>query len=318
MEYERLKRDLGSVGVVTTTPFDSAAEHVKHDKLRENLSRLLDAGIRLYVPCGGAGEIGGLTHEEQVAVVATTADAVGNAGSVFGGVAGSYPDASRQIDRYEAAGADGVMLRPPGQRGTHQDGLREYYRDLVDSTDLGVILYRDDPLATDGMITALADRDNVLAVKYKDDMQSFWRTKETLPTDVFDDLVWICGSRVISRASSFLQRGGTTIMPSLANFLPGAAIAYLEAIRNGDRERANRLHDGLRPYQAFKSGSGEGSSIPGGLDVPALKYGQELAGMYGGPCRKPLRHELAAADKRRAEDYYRRARTILDPVDFET
>lgn len=318
MDYEPVKADLGHLSVVTTTPFDRTAEAVRHDKLRENLATLLNAGIRLYVPCGGAGEIGGLTLEEQVDVVSTTADVVGTAGSVFGGVAGSCPDARRLIDRYEDAGADGIMIRPPSQRGTHQDGLLEYYRDLVSSTDLGVLLYRDDPLATDEMIAELAGRDNVLAVKYKDDLKSFWRTKCALDDETFDDLVWICGSRAVSRAIPFVRQGGTTMMPSIANFMPDASVEYDEAIQDGNWQRAKRVHDVLRPYQEFKSERGDAGSIAGGIDIPALKYGQELAGMYGGPARKPVRRELSAADKRRAEEYYREAQTTFNSINRQT
>lgn len=304
MDYADVKADLDRPSVVTTTPFDERAQEVRHDKLRENIAALLDAGIRFYIPCAGAGEIGGLRAEEQVSVVETTADIVGDAGSVFGGVAGSYPEALELMDAYERVGADGVMLRPPGQRGKHQRGLTEYYRTLVSATDLAVMLYRDEPVATDAMIAELADFDNVVAVKYKDDLESFWKTRNSIDDSIFEELRWLCGSHAIARAIPFMRQGGDGTMPSLANFLPELCISYQESIRNGDWGRAREIHDTLLPYQEFKLGKETDSDIPGDIDIPAIKYGQELAGMYGGPCRKPVLEELSESDKHTARRLY--------------
>lgn len=314
MDYDAIREDLNHLSVVTTTPFDADAGRVRHDKIRENLRPLVDAGVRVFVPCAGAGEIKGLTLGEQIEVVETTVDAVGDAGSVFGGVAGNYQDALHLIEKYERKGADGVMIRPPGQRGKHQRGILEYYRTLVASTELGVMLYRHDPVATDEMIDELSGFENVLAVKYKDDLESFWRTRERLGVEPFDELAWLCGANAISRAIPFIRRGGTGIMPSLANFLPRASVEYQQTIRRGDWSRAEELHDVLRPYQEFKLGGGTESSIPGDIDIPAIKYGQELAGMYGGPTRKPLLSELSDGEKREAEQCYQHARDAFASI----
>lgn len=311
MDYTTIKEDLSHLNVVTTTPFDKETGQVRHDKLRDNIETLSEAGIRLYIPCAGAGEIQGLTFEERVNVLETTVDVVGDAGSVFGGVAGNYQDALELIDRYEANGADGIMIRPPTQRGKHQRGLLKYYRTLVSATDLGVMLYRHQPVATDAMIEELSEFDNVLAIKYKDDLDSFWKTKHHLDRDTFEDLIWLCGSNAISRAIPFMRHGGDGTMPSLANFLPELCIAYQRSMQNCQWERARDIHDILLPYQEFKLGGNRGSDITGDIDIPAIKYGQELAGMYGGPARKPVLKELSDSDKRKAETLHREIETAI-------
>jgi len=315
MAYESLKNDLKHVNVVTTTPFSSDGEQVRHDKLRENLVAIADAGIRSYIPCGGAGEIGGLSSEEQVAVVESTVEAVGNDGSVFGGIAGNYKDAIHLIDRHEDVGADGVMLRPPSQRGKHQEGLLDYYLSLVSSTDLGVIIYRDDPVSTDEMIADLATQDNVLAVKYKDDLASFTRTRDVLPDETFDDLVWLCASGAELGTISFGHEGAEGTTSGIANFIPRLSIALHEAVDANNWERARRLRSVIRPYQELGFETGDGNTIPGANSIPALKYGQELAGLYGGPARKPLVTELSKKDKQRAEEYFQRMQDAIATLD---
>lgn len=48
-------------------------------------------------------------------------------------------------------------------------------------------------------------------------------------------------------------------------------------------------------------------------DVPSVKYGQELAGLYGGPVREPL-VELPEGIKPRCRQYYQRMTDL--PLDW--
>lgn len=311
MSYGKLIDDLEHVNVVTTTPFEDDGEQVRHDHLRENVTVLVEAGIRTFIPCGGAGEILGLSLEERVDVVESTADSVGSDGSVFGGIAGNYKDALRLIERYEAVGADGVMLRPPNQRSKHQRGLLEYYRNLVAATDLGVIVYRRDPVASDAMIAELADLENVLAVKYKDTHESFLTTKHSLPDDVFDELVWLCGTDAELNVLSFWREGATGFTTALGNFVPRFSLSLFGAMKEGDWKRASALRRAARGYLELEAGTGTDNAIPAANSIPALKYGQDLAGMYGGPARQPLVAELSEEDKQRARASFQRLETSI-------
>ena len=79
----------------------------------------------------------------------------------------------------------------------------------------------------------------------------------------------------------------------------------MDALRREDWERAREIRDLARPYENLREEAGSNNSFSAANNVPAIKYGLELAGLYGGPVREPL-VELTDEDRRRAEEYYER------------
>ncbi|ELY97639.1 5-dehydro-4-deoxyglucarate dehydratase [Natrialba aegyptia DSM 13077] len=73
----------------------------------------------------------------------------------------------------------------------------------------------------------------------------------------------------------------------------------IEAIESGDFERARRI----RPYENLRAESGPNNPFAAANNVPAVKYGVDLAGLVVGPVREPL-VDLSDSDKERAETYY--------------
>jgi len=307
MSFENLKDDFRGVNVVTTTPFSDDGDQILYDELRENVSFLVESGIDLIIPCGGTSEIANLTVEERCNVVEATVDAVGDDGSVIGGVEGNVRDAEYLIHEYEDIGVNGVLIRPAGHPacGPHQQALLEYYRSLASATDLGVMVYKQDPLATREMISELYELGNVVAVKYKGGVTDFTETKSVLPNDIVEDLVWVNG-RAELRAISFGIEGSPSFTTSLCNFAPEACLSLFEAMENGDWARAREIRKVVRPYAELCNETGADNSIPGANRVAAVKFGQELAGLYGGPARAPVLSELSEEDKERAREYYER------------
>jgi 4-hydroxy-tetrahydrodipicolinate synthase len=70
------------------------------------------------------------------------------------------------LERYEAAGVDGVLVMYPGHTYVHEDGLRSYYERNADATDLGVVLYKLGPRLSLANVAALSERENVLCLKF--------------------------------------------------------------------------------------------------------------------------------------------------------
>ncbi|WP_227379472.1 hypothetical protein [Haladaptatus halobius] len=91
----------------------------------------------------------------------------------------------------------------------------------------------------------------------------------------------------------------------IGSFVPKIAVALMEALREQDWERALRIRDLVRPYEDLREESGPDNDILAANNVPAIKYGIELAGRYGGPVREPI-VELSEENKCRAEEYYDR------------
>lgn len=300
MGYESLEADLRGVAFTNPTPFDEDGETVAHDALRRNLEAVVEAGGRLLIPCGNTGEYYSLSHDERVAVVETTVDAVGDAASVVAGVGGSTKTALDLADRYEAAGADGLLVMHPVHTYMHERGVEAYYRRLVEATDLGVVLYKRGPELTHDHLAALSTYDNVVAVKYAvNDVKAFSKAASSI-----SGVVWSNG--IAERfAPAFAVEGAEGYTTGIGNFVPGATLALMDALREEDWARAREIRDLLRPYEDLREEPGADSDIPAANNVPAVKFGLELAGLYGGPVREPL-VDLSEADRERAREYYDR------------
>lgn len=299
MAYESLKNDLKDVAFTNPTPFSEDGEAVRHDELAANVEFLRDAGAQLIVPCGNTGEYYSLSNDERAAVVETTADAFGDAGSVVGGVGGSTKNAKMLADRYADAGADAIMVMHPVHTYVHEDGILDYYRALADHTDLGVVLYKRGPELTHDHIRELSERENVVAVKYAvNDIAAFSKAVRTTP----GDLVWVNG--IAERfAPSFHVEGAEGFTTGIGNFVPETVLALQEALAEGDLSRAREIRDLLRPYEDLRQETGPNNRFDSANNVPAVKVGLELAGRYGGPVREPL-VALSETDRERAAEYY--------------
>lgn len=299
MSYEDLKDGLRDVAFTTTTPFTEDGEAVHHDALTQNLQALESAGARLFIPCGNTGEYYALDHEERVNVVRTTTESVGDDSFVVAGAGGSTKTVQSLVSQYESLGVDGVLIMHPDHTYVHEKGLYEYYRRIADSTDLGIVLYKRGHDVNDELIANLSELENVVGVKYAvNDIEAFSRVTQSSAGDV----VWSNG--IAERfAPAFALEGAEGYTTGVGNFVPEATLALMEALRDGDLQEARRIRDLIRPFEDLREEPGSQNTIRAANNVPAVKYGQELADLYGGPVREPL-VELSAEDKERAEEYY--------------
>ncbi len=299
MNYREMKDDLRGVAFTNPTPFSEDGEEIRHDALETHIEWLMDAGAELVLPCGNTGEYYSLSNDERVHVVRTVVDAVDGRGTVIAGVGGSTKTAIELSERYASAGADALLVMHPVHTFIHQDGLVDYYRRIIEATDLGVVFYKRGPEVTADHIEALADYENVLGVKYAvNDINAFARDT----ANVEGDIVWSNG--IAERfAPAFAMEGAEGFTTGIGNFVPQASLDLMDALRENDWERARELRDLVRPYEDLRAEAGVNNTFEAANNVPAVKYGLELAGHYGGPVREPI-VELGDEDKDRARAYY--------------
>jgi 4-hydroxy-tetrahydrodipicolinate synthase len=301
MSHERLKNHLRDVAFTTAAPFSEDGDELLYDELARNTEFVMDAGGRTFIPCGNTGEYYSLTDEERVGMVETTVDTVGDDGVVVGGVAGSTKEAIDLIEEYERVGADGVMVHDPDHTYIHRRGIVEYYRRLAASTDMGIVLYKRGPELSTSVLEELAPLDNVVGLKYAvNDIKGF----SEAALEFSDDIVLSTG--IAERfAPAFALEGAEGFTTGIGSFVPEVSLALMDALRREDWERAREIRDLARPYENLREEAGADNSFSAANNVPAIKYGLELAGLYGGPVREPI-VELTAEDERRAEEYYDR------------
>lgn len=300
MSHAVLREALADVGVTTATPFTDGGAAVDHGALTRNVQTQADAGASVFIACGNTGEFYSLSDRERVAVVRTHAETLaGEDAVVVGGVAGCTDDARSLAVEYEDAGADAVMVMYPAHTYVHERGLVEYYRRIADATDLGLVVYKRGPKVPPRTIETLVGDDSVVAVKYAvDDVQGFSRLRRRTDGEV----TWLNG--IAERyALAFAIEGADGFTTGIGNFAPRAALALQAAIEAGDWEEARRLRDALTPFEELRSETGPDNSLGSANNVPAVKYGLELAGMEGGPVREPL-VGLSEGTRERADRYY--------------
>lgn len=299
MEHGILRNDLETVAFTTATPFSEDGDEVLYREVKANASYLEEAGANVLVPCGNTGEYYSLSEAERVGVVEATVEAVSDDVRVVAGAGGSTKDAKQLIQQYEAAGADAAMIMQPHHTYVHRQGLLRYYRELASSTDLGIVIYcRGHEVPTDVLAT-LSTVENVVAIKYAiNDIGGFSEAVSLADGDV----TWLNG--IAERfAPAFTVAGADGFTTGIGGFAPRPVLALAEALDDGDWERARRLQELFRPFENLRSESGPDNDAPAANSVPAVKYGLELAGQYGGPVREPL-VELDDVTKDRAREQY--------------
>lgn len=299
--YDRLRERLGDVAFTTATPFDPETGAVRYDDLRANVRAVEDAGARLFVPCGNTGEYYALSREERADVVAAHVDALSDDAVVVGGVGGSTKTAVDLVGAYEAAGADAVMVMHPHHALSHERGLVRYYERIAASTDLGVVVYKRGHDVSRRVLSDVCPLDNVVGVKYAvNDVKAFSRAVEDVPGDV----TWING--LAERyAPSFAVEGAAGYTTGVGNFAPKATLELFDAVRERNWERAREVRSLVRPYEDLREEPGVENDLAAANNVPAVKYGMDLAGLHGGAVREPL-VDLAERDRERAEEHFAR------------
>lgn len=301
MSYNGVKKQLQGVIFTTATPFSEDGKEVDQAKMSENLQMIEESGGEIFIPCGNTGEYYSLSNKERVEVVATHVKATSDDSTIIAGAGGSMKTVKYLISQYEDLNVDAVMIMYPRHTYIHEQGLIDYFQEIADNTDLGLVIYKRGGTISRSVISELSKIKNIIGLKYAvNDINDFSQTVSDAP----GDLVWLNG--IAERyALSFAIEGAEGNTTGIGNFVPEAVISLQEALEAGNWEQARYIRDILRPLEDLREETGPNNSLPNANNVPAVKYGMELAGLYGGPVRKPL-VELCEKDKRRIEECYQR------------
>src|SRR5699024_1325212 len=151
------------------TPFDEAGE-VNFDKLGELLERQGAAGVAGVVPIGTTGEAPTLFNAEHDEVIRDSVEKVAGRVQVWAGTGSNNTrQAIRTTGVAQEAGADGVLVVTPYYNKPSQAGLKRYFREIAESTELPIIVYnikgRTAVNVETDTLAEIAKIPNVIAVK---------------------------------------------------------------------------------------------------------------------------------------------------------
>ncbi|WP_235853685.1 dihydrodipicolinate synthase family protein [Halosimplex salinum] len=219
------------------TPFDDGA--VDHDALATVVVHLAERGVDGFVPCGTTGEFASLTQDERRAVVETTVDAAPADAPVVAGAAGTAVETVRdRIADVADAGADAALTVSPYYVAPSDPSSNQaFFERVVADSPIPIYLYNipsvvDEEIAPE-TVEALADRDAVVGLKdTSGDMTHVTEVLDRVP-DEFEMLQGFDGQLVPG-----LYMGMDAGVNSLSHVIPGALNDAVEAVREGDHDRA--------------------------------------------------------------------------------
>lgn len=264
-----------------TTPFD---QHQAIDiaGLRSNIRKWNETGIIGYVVLGSTGERAHLDEQEFATVVSVAREQVPEhilfivgAGqqSTFGTI--------REIRRLITIGpVDAVLVITPSFYRTSitPTTLIDYYQAVADASTVPVILYSMPALTgitIDSETAArLSEHENIIGIK--DSSANVDGLKETV-RQVRDDFAVMTGNGTV--LSQALDAGASGAILAVGCVAPRLCIEILNAVAEGDSQRAAQLQSHLTPLAA---------AVTTRFGIGGLKAALDQIGYSGGAVRAPL------------------------------
>jgi 4-hydroxy-tetrahydrodipicolinate synthase len=287
MPATQLKDAMRGVSVTTVTPFSNDLSKVDTEAISRNLSFLDREGVKMVVPCGNTGEFYSLTETEWTEVVKATVDTVSRKMVVMAGVGHSTSTAISMVHRAEELGAEGVMVMYPQHVFVSEEGILNYYREILDANKgIDVVLYKKGPLLSDDVLKKLMTNDRLVGVKYAfGRIVDFARTIQKLGKSI----VWSCGTA--ERFTPFFWLAGAEgFTTGLGNFAPHISLSMFKALRNVDFDETMRYQNLAAPLEFLREERGVANN------VPVIKAMLDHVGLVGGSCRPPI-HDLNSEER---------------------
>jgi 4-hydroxy-tetrahydrodipicolinate synthase len=236
---------------------------------------------------GTTGESATKSDAEDVALVKTVLEAVGDRATVIAGVGTN--DTAHSVSSAKsaaAAGAHGVMAVAPYYNRPPQEGLVQHFWAIADATDLPLLTY-DIPKRTGVAIETetfvrIAEHPRIVANKdAKGDLEATqWAMQRS-------GLAWYCGDDILNFPMMALGAAG---MISVVGHVVGDRLAEMAAqLASGNVEQARSINASLLPvYEGIFRGPG----------VILTKAALAMQGLPSGPVRLPL---VDATDEQREQ-----------------
>lgn len=240
---------LRGCGTALVTPFldDGGLDEAS---LRALVEWQIQEGVDFLVPAGSTGEAATLALEEQVRVVAITAEqAAGRVPVVAGAGSNDTARAIRMSKAVADVGATHLLHVSPMYNKPPQRGLLAHFTAVADAAERPVILYNVPGRTASNMEAAttlgLAEHPNIVAVKEASgnlaQMEEILRGRPE-------------GFSVLSGDDAFtlalVAMGGDGIISVVGNATPRAMADLTRAALAGDMDEARILHHRLAPWMS--------------------------------------------------------------------
>lgn len=272
----------GIIPPILTPMFDD--ERVNEGELRNQVNRMIDAGVHGIFAFGTNGESYALTDAEKERILEIVVEETAHRVPVYAGSGCiTTTETIRMSRRAMELGADVLSVITPYFAAASQEELYRHYREVADAVDLPIVLYnipaRTGNALSPATVARLAkDAPNIVGAK--DSSGNFDNLKQyiELTTGLDKDFSVLSGNdSLILPALVFGGKGG---IAGCANVFPHTMVAIYEEFIAGNFEKAKEVQDSIRPFRdCFKYGN------PNTI----VKLSTGLLGYPVGGCRRPFR-----------------------------
>jgi 4-hydroxy-2-oxoglutarate aldolase len=272
---------LSGVFAPIITPFDED-ENVLIGRLKENIEKYNETGLKGFMPLGSNGEYQGLTDEESLKILTAVCRTRAKGRTIVAGCGRESAYKTVEFIKQTAdCGMDMAFVLPPSyfKDKMTDEALKAYFIAVADRSPVPVVVYNAPKFASGllvsvELIESLSSHPNIIAMKNS----SMHPNAEYM--------------KAIGRVPGFYLIAGNikTFFPGLcdgavggvlstASYLPEYCCKLYDYFAGGETEKAAELHAFLNALSAATIGP---------YGVAGVKLGMDIRGFYGGRTRLPL------------------------------
>lgn len=282
---------------------------IDHDAFTKVIEYLVASGVHGIINGGSTGEYYAQSMDERVEMAKLAKDVIGDRASlIIGTGAVRLPDSIMMAETAAKIGACAILVgSPPYSVPTeHENALNALAIDRA--ADLPIMLYNYPGRMSINMGEEFLDRvgrsRNFCAIK---ESSGDINRVHLLARD-YPHIQMSCG--MDDQALEFFAWGARSWICGGSNFLPGEHLALYRACAvDGDFNRGRRIMSAMMPLMRVLE--------QGGKFIQCIKYGCEMAGLYAGPPRAPLK-SLNKDDKRQLEQVVQVLKRTIAEIEAET
>lgn len=288
----------GSI-VALVTPFNEDGS-VNFEKMGELLEFHVANKTDAILVLGTTGESPTMTHEEDDSIVKYTLEKVNKRVPVYVGAgSNSTHTMLTYCKKYEAMGADALLVITPYYNKTNEEGMYQHFKVVADAVNIPLILYnvpgRTGCKISYENVKRLSKHPNIAAIKEASGDISYFTKIARLASDDFQ--IYSGNDDMIATAMSL---GASGVISVVANILPEETHNLVWSYLNGDIHTAKKIQ--LQYLDVINNLFIETNPIP-------VKAAMNMMGMNVGGYRLPL-YEMKASNKAILENALKEAGLI--------
>lgn len=266
-------------GIITPilTPL-TETEKFNEKEMRNQINRLIKAGVSGIFALGTNGEFYAFSQEEKIEIIKVAVDEVNGRVPVYAGTGCITTQETIELSKIaKSLGVDVLSVISPYFTNISQDDLYRHYSSIAEAVDLPILLYNI-PARTGNNIAyttvkKLAKYENIIGIK--DSSGNFDNTLKYIEnTD--PRLNVLAGSDSLILWT--LMAGGTGAISGCSNVFPELMVSIYKLWSEGKIEEANEAQKKIRPFRNVMQ-MGNPNSV--------VKRAVNLLGYPVGPAREP-------------------------------